>query len=84
MNNKVLTKLYVPTVGGEYEVWLPLNKKIFKIINLMVKAVNEFTGGYYEPDSIPLLYDKETGRAYNINLTLKDTSVRNGSELIMM
>ena len=83
MNNKVLIKLYVPTVGKEYEVWLPLNKKIFKIINLMVKAVNEFTGGYYEPDKIPLLYDKDTGRAYNINLFLKDTSIRNGCELIL-
>lgn len=82
--NKIIVKLYVPMIEGEYEVWIPLNKKVHKIINLMVKAVNEFSGGYYTPDKMPLLYDKQTGRAYNINSILKDTAIRNGTELIMI
>lgn len=82
--NKVLVKLYVPTIEAEYDVWLPLNKKIYKIIILLKKAVNEFSGGEYVPTTQPLLYDKQTAIEYDVNLILKDTNIRNGTELILI
>ena len=44
--NKVLVKLHVPLLEEVYDIWLPLNKKISNVIILLVKAVNEFCGGY--------------------------------------
>ena len=82
--NKVLVKLYVPLLEEAYDIWLPLNKKISNVIILLVKAVNEFSGGYYNPSKIPFLYDKLTGNAYNINLTIKDANIRNGTEIILI
>jgi len=62
--NKVLVKLYVPIIEEQYDIWLPLNKRICNIIVLITKAINELQGGYYEPKSIPVLYEKLTGDAY--------------------
>lgn len=82
--NKILVKLYVPMIGEEYELWLPVNKKINAIIKLLVKAVNEFTKGYYNPIEMPYLYDKITAEVYDINLKIIETQIRNGSELILI
>lgn len=82
--NKVLVKLYVPLLDEVYDLWLPLNKSISNIIVLLVKAVNEFSGGYYNPNPMPLLYDKLTGHAYDINLIIKDSNIRNGTEIILI
>ena len=82
--NEVLVKLYVPMVDEQFDIWIPLDKKIYTIIILLVKAVNEFTKGYYTPSKMPYLYDKITVKAFDINLKLMETEIRNGSELIMI
>ena len=82
--NKVLVKLYVPVIEEEYELWLPLNKRISNVIILLIKAVNEFSGGFYNPIQMPSLFDKLTGNTYNINLTIKEAKIKNGAEIIMI
>ena len=82
--NKVLVKLYVPLMDDAYDIWLPLNKKIANVIVLLVKAINEFSGGYYSPSKMPNLYNKVTGNVYNINQTIKDSDIRNSTELILI
>lgn len=84
MNNKVLVKLYVPMLETQYDVWIPINKKIHKVISLLKKAVNEFYGGYYIPTNMPMLYDKITAKMYDLNLIVKDTNIRNGSEIVLL
>lgn len=82
--NKVLIKLYVPILEQQYDVFIPLNKKIHKVIVLLVKAVNEFSGGEYKPKKVPLLYDKITALPYDINLNVKESNIKNGTELILL
>jgi hypothetical protein len=83
-SNKVLVKLYVPTIEKKFDVWIPLNKRVCNVIMLCVKAVNEFSRGYYKPDKLPIIYDRETAEPYDVNLIVRDTTIRNGTELIMM
>lgn len=82
--NEVLVKLYVPMIDEQYDIWMPLNKKIHTIITLLVKSVNEFTKGYYLPSKMPYLYDKTTAKVFDINLKVIETEIRNGTELIMI
>ena len=81
--NEVLVKLYVPTIDQQYDIWLPINKKIDTIITLLVKAVNEFTKGYYTPSKMPYLYDKVTTNAFDINLRVIAPELRKGTDLIL-
>ena len=82
--NKVLVRLYVPTIEKQYDIWIPLNKRICNIILLFVKAVKEFSRGYYKPDKLPMLYDKATAKPYDVNITVRESTIRNGTELILM
>ena len=82
--NKVLVKLYVPVIEKEYDVWLPINKKVYKIVSLLEKSVNELCGGYYTPATTPILYDKNSAKPYNMNLNVKDNNIKNGAEIILV
>ena len=84
MKNEILVKLYVPKLDEQYDIWIPVNKKVYTIIELLIKAINELTKGYYLPDKMPYLYNKETAKVYDINLRVIETDIRNGSELIMI
>lgn len=82
--NKVLIKLYVPMLEEQYDLWLPINKKTYKVIVLLVKAINELSGGYYKPTTAPMLYEKTTAKQYDINLTIKENKILNGTEIVII
>lgn len=84
MNNKVLVKLYVPMIEAQYDIWIPTNRRTYKVILLMVKAIYELSGNYYMPKKLPMLWDKSTSKKYDINLTIKQNNIRNGAELILL
>lgn len=82
--NKVLVRLYVPIIEKQYDVWIPLNKRVYKVINLLIKAIEDFSGGHYKPSKMPMLYDKLTAKHYEMDLKIKETDIRNGTELILI
>jgi len=82
--DKILVKLYVPIIEQQYEIWIPANKRIYNIIDLLTKAVNELSGGYYKVSKPPSLYDKASGKPYDINLSIKETTIRNGTEIVLI
>lgn len=84
MMDKVLIKLYVPMLEEIYDMWIPSYRKIGNVILLLEKAINEMNGGKYKPKKTPRLYDKLTAEVYDVNLSVKDTNIRSGSELILI
>ena len=76
--NKVLVKVYVPLNEEQYDVFIPL------IIKLLAKAIYELTDGNYNPDTMPTLYDKATVKPYNMTKNVKESNIKNGTELILM
>jgi len=84
MNNRILVKLYVPTLEIKYDVWIPANKTVYYVISMMAKAINEISGGNYRPTEIPTLYNKDLIIPYNINQKIRETDIRNGTELVLI
>ena len=82
--NKILVNVYVPALEESYDFWIPMNKKVYRIILLLIKIINESSGDYYRPTTMPLLYDKLTAQSYDINLTVKDNHIGNGAEMILI
>ena len=82
--DRVFIKLYVPMLEKVYNVWIPAHKKIYNIIILLTKAINEINEGYYRPKRMPELYDKLTAERFDINITIKESTIRNGTELILI
>lgn len=82
--NKILIKIYVPMLEKIYDIWVPSHKRIGNVILLLVKAINELNDGCYKPSKSPILYDKITGKPYDINLSMKESTIRSGSELVLL
>ena len=82
--DKVLVKIYVPALESSYDVWIPANKKIYNVIYLLMKAVNDLNDNCYKPKEMPLLYDKITGECFDINKIVKDTTIRSGTEVVLI
>lgn len=82
--DKVLVKLYVPVVEACFDVKIPLDKKLYKVIYMFIKAIYDLTEGAYVPQSSPSLYEKWSARKFDVNLTARESNIQNGTELILL
>lgn len=82
--NKILVKIFFPHIDMEYNVWIPNNKRIYDIIILLYTGLNELNNNTYQPENIPILYNKATGNYYDINMLVKNTDITNGTELVLI
>lgn len=83
MKDKVLVNIYVPKLEKKYEMFLPISKKIGSIEKLLVKSINELSGGHFTDRDV-IMYNKNTGEKYSSNITIKESNIRNGSEVILI
>ena len=84
MKNKVFVKIEVPEIDKSYDVYLPVNKKMGNVINLLNQAVNELSNGEFALSQDNILYNKSTKERYSPDILLLNTSIRNGSVLILV
>jgi len=84
MKNKILIQVEVPKIEKTYDLYIPVNKKVGTIKRLIEEAVKEITDDEYEPSETTNFYSKETGMIYDVNQTVRDTDLKNGSRIILV
>lgn len=82
--NKILIELEIPLIEKKYDLFIPINKKIGTIKTLIEKSLIELTDIKYEIREDANLYSKDTGEIYDVNKTVKDTDLQNGSRIILI
>lgn len=82
MEYKVLIKLYVPEIEETYEMYIPINKTIGEISELLCKLVNDLSK-IYPAKKNALLCNRHTGFIYDRNSSIRRTDIRNGTELVI-
>ena len=83
MKNKLLVIVYVPLIEKEFNIYIPIVKKVGTIKNLIIKMLEEASDGTFVDDNCKKLYDKLTGEVINDELFVRDSNIRNGSKLIL-
>lgn len=84
MKNKVLVKLMIPEIDENYDLYLPLNKQIGNVIELLNKSLKEITKGAFIPSEERHIYNRDTGEVYDPNVILKDTNIRNSTTIVLL
>ncbi len=84
MNNKILIELEIPLIEKKYDLFIPINKKIGTIKALTENALKELTDNAYIPRNDSNFYSKETGEIFDVNKTVRDTELKNGSRIILI
>ena len=72
-NNKILIELEIPLIEVKYD-----------IKSLIENSLIELTDKAYIPRQDTNLYSKETGEIYDVNKTIRDTDLKNGSRIILI
>ena len=83
-NNKILIELEIPLIEVKYDMFIPINKKVGTIKSLIERSLIELTDLAYIPRTDTNLYSKETGDIYDVNKTVRDTDLKNGSRVILI
>ena len=82
--NKILIELEIPLVEKKYDLFIPINKKVGTIKKLIENALTDLIGTEYEIREDTNLYSKDTGEIYDVNKTVRDTDLQNGSRVILI
>lgn len=83
MKNKVYVVVTVPMIEQEFDMYLPVVKKIGSVKDLIIKIVEEQSDYNFVNDGCKHLYDKKTGEMLNDNDFVKYSNVKNGTKLIL-
>ena len=82
--NKVLVTVYVPLIESKYEVYVPVNKKVGTIKELIIKSINEMSDGALDTNRVLELYDNDTGDVLPNNIYVRDSKMMNGTTLVLI
>lgn len=82
--SKVMVQLCIPVTGENYDILLPRTLSVRQASQLIAGFFSGMTGGAYIPDNEAVLCSMEDGRIYNVNSSVEDLHLKNGSQLMLI
>lgn len=82
--NKILIELYIPLIEKNYDLYIPINKKVGTVKKLIEEGLLELTDNAYIIKEDSNFYSKETGEIYDVNKSIRETDLKNGSRIILI
>ncbi len=82
--NKILIELSIPLIEKTYDLYIPINKKIGTVKKLIEEGLIELTDNAYIVKEDSNFYSMETGEVYDVNKTVRETDLKNGSRIILI
>lgn len=83
MKNKIYVVVSVPMIEQDFDMYLPIVKKVGSIKSLIIKIVEEQSDQNFLDDGCKHLYYKSTGEKIEDNEFLKYSQIKNGTRLIL-
>lgn len=84
MKNKILIRVYAPSIDEEYEIYIPTNETINKIIELIAKSICELSDENLNLNVTHKLLDPENGSIYENSSIVRDTNINNCKKTILI
>lgn len=82
--DKVLVEVYVPTLKTAYDMFLPANAMMYEVLKLMKKAVSDLSGGKFIADENTIICYRGNGAIININMSVFELDIHNGTKLMLI
>ena len=84
MNNRVLVTVFVPKLEMSYDIFIPIGRKVKSVIKLLSKAISDLSNGVFPENGGKVLCNQKTGIKYDYELLIKETDIRNGTDLTLL
>ena len=82
MKNKILVELYIAQLGESFNVVIPTNEYVGKILEMIEKSVFELADINNMKEKYNLI-DPDTGTVYKYTDIIRDTNIKNSKKIIM-
>ena len=83
MENKLLINVYIPTMEKDYDLFIPINKKVGIVKQLIINSIVDLTYGIYKPNDKLELYIRSNGKKLDNSAFVKESNISNGEKLIL-
>ena len=81
--NKILIEVTSPAAGQTYDMFVPDTLQIGEMVSLISNVCAHTSYGPYSKTSSMVLSEKKTGYVFDLNKTVRDSNIRNGSKLLL-
>ncbi len=81
---KVLVEVFVPVIDTRYDVFIPGNSQMSEVLELLKKAVADLSGGRFVATGDVAVCYRENGSIINVNMTVYELGIHNGSKLMLI
>ena len=81
---KLTLEIYLPAAQRIFDVQVPANAPLFQVLELAAREISRLSGGVYQADPACVLCDRDSGAMLNINMTVWELELRNGSRLMLI
>lgn len=78
MNNKILVVVYSPLVDEEFDMFIPINKKVGTIKNIIMKTLN------VDLLENHILINQEDNKIVEENVYVQNSGIKNGARLMLI
>lgn len=82
--NKISVTLTIPLLDLEYDLLIPINKKVSCMINLVEKGLNEITDNAFPINHRHVIYNLDSGNSLDLNKTIREENLQNGTKLMIV
>ena len=82
--NKVMVEINIPVTGACFDIMLPRTLSVGQATRLLAGFFTGMTGGAYMPDDETTLCSMEDGRIYDVNSSVEELHLKNGSKLMLI
>lgn len=82
--DKVLVEIFVPVLNRSFDIFIPLQSPMYEVLELIKKAVKEMSDGRFVVNRSTAICHREDGTIININLSVYELEIRNGSKLMLI
>ena len=82
--DKILVEIYVPLLRRSFDMFIPLALPMHSVLELIKRAVTEMSDGRFIANENTTLCRREDGTIININLSVYELEIRNGSKLMLI
>jgi len=82
--HKILAEIFVPAANQKYDVFLPSHLLLGDVVRMLGKTAEDISGGLFQEDGDTVLCYRSDGSILNINLSVEELKLTNGSQLMII
>lgn len=82
--NKVIVSVYVPILNKSFDIFIPTQSQLFEVTALIKRAVSELSEGQFMPSRETVIALKTSGEILDVNSTVSELGIGNGTRLMLI